>query len=271
MRVFQTIVAIFIIVLISVSFGTSFAEEMVQPLDGITRPVSDVELSFMQPGKIQTLLVAKGDIVEPGDVLVTLDDEIEQIQKKILIDRSRNMVPIDLAKVELTQSKKNLENVTRAHAKGATSAWEVEHAAFGVDTALLNLKVREFERSQDMLKLKSLLGQIERLSIRSPVKGIVEDIMIEPGETIQAMVPVVRLVETDPLIIELAVPVEQAVELEVGQGAVVTFLDTTVLDADITHIATIADAAATTLTVTLLVKNSRKRPAGERVRVVFVE
>lgn len=271
MRVFRILVGCCIVAVITASSVSLFAEEVVPPLDGITKPVSDVELSFVQPGKIQMVLVAKGDVVEPGETLVTLDDEIEQIQKKILSDRSQNRVPIDLAKVELAQNKKNLVNVQRAHEKGATSEWEVDHAALAVDTALLNLKVREFEHSQDTLKLESLVGQIERLSITSPIKGIVEDILVERGETVQAMVPVVRLVDIDPLIIELAVPVEQAVELTVGQSAVVTFLDSTELEATITHIATIADAAATTLTVTLLVENNERRPAGERVTVVFVE
>lgn len=248
-----------------------WADDTALPLDGITKPVSDVELSFVQPGKIETILVSEGDVVEPGQTLVTLNDEIEQIQKKILKGRSENRVPMDLAQVELAQSRKNLENVQRAHAKGATSVWEVDHAALAVDTALLNLKVREFEHSQDLLKLESLLGQIERLSITSPVKGIVEDIMIEQGETVQAMVPVVRLVDINPLKIELPVPVEQAVELETDQVAAVTFLDATELEAKVINIASIADAAATTLTVTLLLDNSMQRPAGERVRVLFKE
>ncbi len=120
------IVGFCIFVLISVFSVCSSAEDVIQPLDGITKPVADVELSFVQPGKIQTVRVEKGDVVEPGELLVTLDDEIEQIQKKILTDRSRNRVPIDLAQVELAQNKKNLENVQRAHEKGATSEWKVD-------------------------------------------------------------------------------------------------------------------------------------------------
>jgi len=265
--------AIFVPIVFLISLGSAFclAEETAVSLDGITKPVSDVELSFVQPGKIKAILVEEGEIVEPGETLVTLDDEIEQIQKKILQGRSENSVPMDLAKVELAQNRKNLENVQRAHEKGATSDWEVDHAALAVDTALLNLKVREFEHSQDLLKLESLLGQIERLSITSPVEGIVEEILIEPGETIQAMVPVVRLVDIDPLKIDLPVPVEQAVALKTDQKAIVTFIDATELEARVTNIASIADAAATTLNVTLLLENSGQRPAGERVTVVFQE
>lgn len=266
----DTVFILFIGVM-SLLYGSAWAEDETASLDGITKPVADVELSFVQPGKIKSIVIAEGDLVQPDDILITLEDDIELIQKKILTGRCENMVPIDLAEVELTQKKKNLENLKRAHVKGATSQWEVDHAALAVDTAFLNLKVRQFEHSQDVLKKESLMGLIKRLTLKSPTKGIVEDILVERGETIQAMVPVVRLVEIDPLIIDLPVPVEQAVELMVGQKSEVKFLDETALAGEITHIASIADAAATTLAVTIRVENSKRRPAGERVRVVFEE
>jgi RND family efflux transporter MFP subunit len=224
----------------------------------------------VHPGKIKNLTVAKGDLVETGDVLVTLEDDIEKIQKKILTGRSENRVPIQLAEVELAQKKKNLENLKRAQLKGATSQWEVDHAALAVDTAFLTLKVREFELSQDVLKLESVLEMIDRLTLKSPVKGIVEDILVERAETVQAMVPVVRLVEIDPLIIDLPVPVEQAVSLQIGQIGMVSFPDNTELEGTVTHISSVADAAATTLSVTLRIVNNDRRPAGERVSVVFM-
>ncbi|TKB11842.1 efflux RND transporter periplasmic adaptor subunit [Desulforhopalus sp. IMCC35007] len=261
---------IFFILVFLVWYGNGLALEEKAPLDGITKPVADIELSFVQPGKIKHISVAKGDFVEAGNVLVTLEDDIEQIQKKILTGRSENRVPIELAEVELTQKKKNLENLKGAQLKGATSQWEVDHAALAVDTAFLTLKVREFEHSQDVLKLESVLEMIERLTLKSPVKGIVEDILVERGETVQAMVPVIRLVETDPLIIDLPVPVEQAVGLQIGQTGTVRFPDNAELEGTVIHISSVADAAATTLSVTLRVVNSDHRPAGERVSVVFM-
>lgn len=249
--------------------GVSWAEEETAQLDGITKPVSDVELSFVQPGKIKSIVISEGDSVGVDDILVTLEDDIEQIQKKILTGRCENQVPIDLAEVELIQKKKNLGNLKRAQAKGATSEWEVDHATLAVDTAILNVKVHQFEHSQDVLKLESLNGQIERLTLKSPIEGVVEEILVERGETIQAMFPVARLVQIDPLVIHLPVPVDQAVELKIGQIGLITFLDTTELEGKITHIASIADAAATTLAVTLQVDNKARRPAGERVRVFF--
>ncbi|MFT5697758.1 MAG: multidrug efflux system membrane fusion protein [Desulforhopalus sp.] len=266
---YKNIICIAVIALITCSYGIGLAEVETASMDGVTKPVADIELSFVQPGKIKSIIVAEGDAVQADSVLVTLEDDIELIQKKILTGRRDNHMPMDLAEVELIQKKKNLENLMRAQVKGATSQWEVDHAALAVDTALLNLKVRQFEHTQDVLKLESLMGLIKRLTLKSPIEGIVEEVLVERGETVQAMVPVVRLVQIDPLVIDLPVPVELAVELKVGQMGKVKFLDATELDGSITHIASIADAAATTLAVTLQVENGKRRPAGERVSVIF--
>jgi multidrug efflux system membrane fusion protein len=267
MKKINTVFSVFLFCLLLVN--VCGAEEEAAGLDGITKPVADIELSFVQPGKVKAVHVVKGDSVQMGDVLVTLEDDIENIQKKILIARSENRVPLQLAEVELSQRLKNLENLQKARAKGATSNWEVDQAMLAVDTARLTLKVREFDRKQDQLKLESLMELLQRLTLTSPSAGIIEDVLVQPGETVQAMVPVARLVKIDPLVVDLPVPVDRAVQLKPGQLGSITFFDGTMLDGEITTISSVADAAATTLTVTLKVANKKRRPAGERVSVIF--
>ncbi len=88
-------ISILIIVIISLCYGVSWAEEEAAQLDGITEPVSDVEFSFVQPGKIKSIVISEGDSVGVGDILVTLEDDIEQIQKKILTGRCENQMPME--------------------------------------------------------------------------------------------------------------------------------------------------------------------------------
>ena len=244
-------------------------DDGISGIDGITKPVSDIELSFVQSGKIEEILVREGDVVGVGDFLISQDDEIEQIQLKILKARSQNRVPVQLAEVELSQKQKDLQKLKNAWEKGATTEWEVDHAELAADTALLSLKIREFDQDQDSLKLQSLIESIKNLTIKSPVSGVVEDIRIQAGETVQALHPVIRIVKTDPLIIDLAVPVDEAVRLEPGRAGEVFFIDGSELRGEVVKVSSVADAAATTLEVQLKVPNPDSRPAGERVRVMF--
>ncbi len=248
-------------------------ERQLQPsaagLDGISKAISDIELSFVQPGKIREIMVKEGDLVHAGAILMQQADEIELVQLKILQARSLNRLPIHLAEVDLKQKQKDLADMKDVQKKGAITQWEVDHASLAVDTALLTLKIREFEHNQDVLQLESIVETINRLTLRSPLEGIVEEISIQPGETVQALMPVIRLVRIDFLLIDLPVPIDQAKDLRKGQKAIITFSDQTELPGEIIKISSIADAAATTLEVRLQVPNPEERPAGERVRVVF--
>lgn len=249
---------------------SAYCEQTIEVgVDGITKPVADIELSFVQPGKVKQIMVKEGDLLHIGDTLMQQDDEIELIQLKILQSRSRNSGPINLAKIDLEQKRKDLQKIKNVQKKGAITQWEVDHASLAVDTARLTMKIREFEHGQDVLKLESINESIKRLTLTSPLDGSVEEIKIETGESVQALVPVIRIVAKDPLIIDLPVPIDQAKKLSKGRQALVAFEDGSELSGKITQIASVADAAATTLGVKIEVPNPKERPAGERVTVQF--
>jgi len=247
----------------------SFAETITTGVDGITKPFADLELSFAQPGTISAIFVAEGDQVQSSDQLLKQNDEIELIQKKILTARTENRVPSNLAEKELQQKRKDFLQIKEAEKKGAVTKWEVDHAALAVDTALLTLKIREFERRQDGLQLESLNKSIENLTMHSPLDGRIEEILVAVGETVQALAPVIRIIDIDPLHIELATPMEQARELNAGQQVLVRFPDGEERDGIIINISGVADAAATTLEITIEIPNPEARPAGERVTVFY--
>ena len=247
-----------------------FADDAVATgVDGITKPFADLELSFVQPGTISAIFVADGDQVKSGDPLLKQNDEIELIQKKILTARTENRVPSNLAEKELELKRKDFLHIREAEKKGAVTAWEVDHAALAVDTALLTLKIREFERRQDGLQLESLNKSIENLTLKSPLEGRVEEIRVAVGETVQALAPVIRIIDIDPLHIKLATPMEQATKLTSKQRVLVRFPDGQERDGVIINISGVADAAAMTLEITIEVPNPEARPAGERVTVFY--
>ena len=251
------------------AFAESELDLSAEGYDGISRAASDVELSFVQPGKIREILVKEGDLVDVGDIVIRQADELEAAQLKILQSRSKNMLPIHLAEIDLRQKRKDLEHIKSAAEQGAINKWEVDHAILAVETAQLTMRIREFEHDQDVLQLESIIESIKRLTLASPLAGSVEEIMVEEGETVQALNPVIRIVRIDPLQIDLPVPVDRAKTLKPGQDASIGFPDGTKQSGKILKIASIADAAATTLEVKLEIPNPEKRPAGERVKVTF--
>ncbi len=263
------ILAAFFTLLLPATF-THAEETGQQGYDGITAPIGHLQLSFVQPGKLAAIEVQEGEQVTAGQLLAKQDDGIEQAQLRILEARINNLTPIQLAEVALKQKLYELEQLKNANKKGATTRWEVDQASIAADTARLSLKMREFDREQDQLQLASVQESINKLSITSPINGVIEEIHAAVGEGVQALEPVITLVKTDFLIIDLPVPLEKAKTLQTGQICRTAFTDGTVKNATIEQISTVADGAASTLEIKLLLPNNKKdekRPAGERVIV----
>ncbi len=235
----------------------------------ITKPSSDVELSFVQAGKILAIAVAEGERVQAGALLARQEDELERIQLDLLTARANNPTPILLAKNELAQKDTYLDKLTTASHNGAVTKWEVEHADFARDSALLALQMAQFEHDQDLLHLKSVNEAIHRLQLSSPMNGIVENILVEQGESVQALQPVVRIVNIDPLELAVPVPLSLAGQLRIDQEALISYDDGATIRGAVATISMVADAAANIRTVTVMADNPAKRPAGERVKVSF--
>jgi multidrug efflux pump subunit AcrA (membrane-fusion protein) len=72
-------------------------------IEAITKPSADIELSFIQPGKIHSLSVKEGDTVEKGDLLARQEDEIERIQFEILKAKAQNTTRIKLNVINLSR------------------------------------------------------------------------------------------------------------------------------------------------------------------------
>ena len=238
-------------------------------VEAITKPSQDISLSFIQHGKIHEVMVRKGDYVESGDLLVSLEAQEKMIQYQQLTARANEMTVINIAQAELLQKEKDLQQMQKAKGNGAVTDWEVDHARLAVETAMLEVKLAKFEHAQDHLRLQELKTVLNNLHIRSPIQGVVEEVTIEKGESVQALFPVIRVVNIEDLSVDIAVPVSKTKSLVLNQKAVLKFADENQVEGRIDNIASVIDSAANTLRIGVIAPNPDNRPAGERVTVSF--
>ena len=187
----------------------------------------------------------------------------------MLTAKANDTTIIKIAKAELLQKEKDLQKMKEAQRNGAVTDWEVDHARLTAETALLERKLAEFEHAQDQLKQKEFKTALNNLHIRSPIKGIVEEVKTEEGESIQALAPVFRIVNNEELQTDIAVPVSKAKLLALNGTATIKFADESMVQGKIDTIASVADSAANTLRISVIAPNPDNRPAGERVIVSF--
>ena len=178
---------------------------------------------------------------------------------------SEDRTKIHAAQAELAQKQVDLKKLEQAKAKGAASVWEVEHLYLNVRIAELSLQSAVLEQQQYRQRYDHASSQLLRMRLDAPIAGLVEEVSVEVGESIGTLGPVVRIVQNDPLWIEVPVPLAQARDLTLGQDVWITFPGAT-RDASpnrrIINISAVADAASETLRIRIEVPNPLKRPAG---------
>lgn len=237
----------------------------------VTTPSADATLSFTQPGLIAKVNVAQGDHIQEGRLLVQQDDTLERVQFAQIEAQSNNTSQLQASKASLAQKRVDLQKLERAAARDAATELEVEHAKLEVRMAELSLEIAELEHAQSQMKCEEARIRVEKMALRSPIAGSIEKVEVEPGESINALADVVRVVKTDPLWIDVPVPLATGRRLTSGQIAAVEFPDSpaVTLEGTVIFVAAVADAASGTLLVRVDVPNKAGRPAGEHVRVRF--
>lgn len=237
----------------------------------ITNPSADVTLSFIQPGRIANVHVKEGESVKTGQVLVQQDDTVDQARLAQIEADSKNMTNIEAGKASLAQKRVDLRKLEIAASRNAATELEVEHAKLDVKIAELSLEVAIFEHEQAVRKYDEAKLQINNMNLKSPISGSIEKVEVETGESVNALEGVVRVVQIDPLWIEVPAPLTLASALTHRDTAEVHFPgpDKRSINGTIVFIAAVADAGSGTLRVRVGVPNKAKRPAGGHVTVVF--
>ncbi|MFP4053508.1 MAG: efflux RND transporter periplasmic adaptor subunit [Phycisphaerae bacterium] len=242
-----------------------------------TKPSKDYVLRFERSGTLRKLAVKEGDRVDANQLIARLNDRAEQAKLQQLKAQADSTIRIKAAEAQLEQKKVDLKRFRDLYKRGVATEVEVQHAELDVKISALSVQLYEFQHTQDQLAYREAKLQLERMTLECPLSGTVEEVYVRQGGTVEAMDKVVRIVNVDPLWVDVYVPVDQACKLtpakgEKDFGARVRFdpdANETV-PARIIHRSQVATGSIPrTLRIRLEVPNESLRPAGQRVLVSF--
>ncbi len=166
----------------------------------VTSPQTAV-LSPSVAGLVESVRVDAGDRVDKGEVLVTLDRELERLSlQRARAEAAQAGTALDDAKRRLGEAEKI--GPTQAIAESAIKSLraEVERAAASLDAA--NAAVLQQE------------AVVRRHTVRAPFAGVVSRRITEVGEWVNPGNGLVELVATDRLRFDFRVPQSQYTQLE---------------------------------------------------------
>jgi membrane fusion protein (multidrug efflux system) len=238
-------------------------------VEAITMPQADIFLGFVTGGLVDKVMAKEGDLVKKGSLLAKLNDSVERIELERLTALAEDTTRLEVAEADFAQKRADLKKLQLAMESGAATEMEIEHAILAATTTELQVRMEKFQRLQHQQNRQGLMAKLNRMQIVSSVSGGVEEINIEPGESVEALAPVIRVVQNDPLWVDAPIPLEYARLLKVGSPVQVFFPDAhkQSVQGRIIYIATVADAASDTLRIRVEIPNPKRRMAGERVLV----
>lgn len=234
-----------------------------------------VEIRSSVEAVIESVRVQRGSVVSKGQVIATLESGPERAAFALAEERARNQGEINLSEARVDLASKKLKRAEELHKQNFISANARDEAQ-----AEFRLASEELLRAKENQRLAQLEAKRAReilsmRTIRSPVTGVVVEVMRKPGEfgAITFKDPIMKLAEIDPLHVEAILPSSMYGKVRRGQRAVVVPEQpiggrywTTVEIVD-----PVIDAASGTLGVRLLLQNTKRAiPAGVRCRVEFL-
>ncbi|HEY6564490.1 MAG TPA: efflux RND transporter periplasmic adaptor subunit, partial [Pirellulaceae bacterium] len=190
-----------------------------ETVEGFAEPFHRVDIAgATEPGMITEIRVREGDHVKKGDVLATLENGVLEASLVIAERRSQMRGRLDAANAELHMRRDRAFKLRQLRAQGHASPVELERAEadFAVAAAQVVLAREELELAE--LECRRIEAQIEQRIFRSPINGVVSEIVREQGESILLNDPaLMTLVQLNPLRVRFPVSVHAAQSIQADQ------------------------------------------------------
>jgi RND family efflux transporter MFP subunit len=147
---------------------------------GVIREAGEANLAFRVAGPIQEIFVEEGDFVQKGQPVAQIDPRDYEVQ-------------LAAAKAQYEQVQSESERIVELHTRNSVTANDFEKAIAGKRMA--------------QAKLKNAEDQLTDTQLIAPFTGYIQEVNYEPGEIVNAGMPVVSLIDVSYFVVEVDIPV----------------------------------------------------------------
>jgi cobalt-zinc-cadmium efflux system membrane fusion protein len=237
----------------------------------VIEPAASAEVAAAAPGVLESVSVERGSPVRRGQVIATLQSEVERAALEAARARASAESEVnalaaarDLAKLKLKRmhALAQLDFGGRLELENAAAEFEIADHKLQQGREALAVAQRDHELAK---------RQLEQRQIRSPIDGVIADRLLNPGERVDGR-PVVRVLAIDRLRAEVVVPAGRFGRIREGMHASVKAegVDAPEVAARVVQVDRFVDAASGTFRARLSMRNvDGAVPAGVRCQVVF--
>lgn len=235
--------------------------------DCVIEPTAIVSVIAPDKGQISEVLVARGDRVVQGDILVQLESEVQRLQVELTEVQATSDIEIRASLKRLELRRKEYERVKELEARNVAAQKGLDDAEIELALTILQVEQAEFAQRLTQIQLAQAREFLDRRTVRSPVDGVVLRVDAQPGELAQEQFELLQIAQINPLHVEVFLPLKRYAEISVGNTYRVTQVAPLkgIFDARVVTVDNVFDAASSTFGMLLEIDNSTGDiPAGTR-------
>lgn len=264
----------FIVSILIIFFTSVLSPSLTRALEfeGVIEPSRVINLGGAGvPGILESVNVDRGDYVKKGQIVASLQAGVERATMELAKFRAEMEAGIKAKEANLNfylRKKQMNEELYKKQVLPFSQMDEIETnkviAEWQLKEAIENKKLAELE-------YKRALEAYNRMSIKSPINGIVIERFLSPGEYIENQA-ILKLAQIDPLHVEVVLPVSYLLRIKVGMKAKIIPEGPMNGEyvAGVKVVDRVIDAASGTFGVRLELPNpGYKLPAGLKCKVIF--
>lgn len=183
-----------------------------------TKPSRDAQMGFSLPTQVMELFVKGGQDVKKGEKLVRGDDAEERALLKIQRLSAESDLAVRHAAVSRDLAQLEYARVMEMRGKGGSNQQEEDRARLSAEAERINYETAKFKQDQEVVSLERMEARVARLVLTAPFDGQVDTVEVDAGQTVSERDKVVRVVNVDPLWIDVPAPMWDPATASLREG-----------------------------------------------------
>ena len=187
---------------------------------GLVRRAS---LAGSRQGIVQNIAVTEGDVVEKGQLIASLKDDVPRQTLALAEKEMANTVDIRLHKKisELATLEYSKAMELNRSIPGGFSDLDIKKLRLAAEKAVLQIEQADFHQQMATLRKKEADVTLESYRITAPFSGVVLQVSKQPGEALGVGEMVVEIANFDTMRVEGFIPVASSHRIQRGDAVVV--------------------------------------------------
>lgn len=234
-------------------------------LEGVLKPIQDIDVATTEVGIVRQVLVQPGDRVSIGQTIALLDTDALEAQLRVKAAEAGARGKLSQANAELRLQQAKYDRLLSMLKDGKAQRLEVERAEADLIIAQGRLANEQDQVNILELDLARVQKLIEDRTIRSPCEGVVVEVYKQVGEYVASNSPnLIRVVDVRKLKATFSLDEGELSGIQIGKPIMLELTSGKKVQGIVDFVPPVADPASGWFMISVTIDNQDEKIIGSR-------